>query len=248
MSTKTWNQMTVIIISLTLLLSAFVPLGLTAAGMFSVPLTSGNAGIVRYEEDDPALLYNGVPYDQRPSSWTEQFQSVSSGGYTARSITADDTVSLTFDGRWASIGFFTHVYGGQAEIFVDGLSQGIIGLYSDTSDVTSFAVGDLPDDTHTISVTVLGLPDPPGTQTRVHLDYIDVWDGQNMPDDIVNANTTEDNGRVQFSAYLSTEIHANAINGDYVYDYPGSPDANVWYSFTGDNFTFYGFSNNFGNG
>jgi hypothetical protein len=157
-------------------------------------------------------------------------------------------VSLTFDGRWVSAGFFTHVYGGQAEIFVDGLSQGIIGLYSEIADVTSFTVGDLSPGTHAISITVLGLADPPGTQARVHFDYIDVWDGQTMPDEIVNAIKDEDNGRVHFSTYLSTENDANAINGDYIADYAGSPDANVWYSFTGDSFTFYAFSNNFGTG
>ena len=40
--------------------------------------------------------------------------------------------------------------------------------------------------THTITVTVLGLPAPPSAQARVHLDYIDVWDGQQMPDTITS--------------------------------------------------------------
>jgi uncharacterized membrane protein len=202
-------------------------------------------GVVRYEEDDPALLYNGVPYQQRPQSWSEEFQFVASGAYASLSTLTNNTVSLTFDGRWANIGFFTNVYGGQAEIFIDGVSQGTIGLYSPQSDVTSFTTGDLLTGTHTISITVLGIPDPPSTQARVYLDYIDVWDGQTMPDDIANANLTEDNGRVHYSNNLSYGFSDYAIEGDFVGDAAGSPDANVWYAFTGDSFTYYGLSENY---
>ncbi len=203
-------------------------------------------GVVRYEEDDPALLYNGFPYAQRPQSWDEQFQGVASGGYTSLSSSANDTISLTFDGRWASVGFFTHQYGGQAEIFVDGVSQGSVGLYSANSDVKSFTVGNLITGTHTLSITVLGLPDPPSTQARVHLDYIDIWDGQPMPDDTINASQVVGNGRVHASTYLNTVSHPNAINGDYLVNSAGNPETNTWYAFTGDSFTFYGFSINFG--
>lgn len=205
-------------------------------------------GVVRYEEHHPALRYNGFPYEQMKQTWSEQFQGPASGGYTALSDTAGDTVSLTFDGHWASVGFYTHQYGGQAEIFVDGLSQGIVGLYSPggVGDVESFTVGNLVTGTHTISITVLGLVDPPGTQARVHLDYIDVWDGQTMPDAIANASQVETNGRVHPSTYLNTVSSANAINGDYLVNSAGNPETNVWYAFTGDSFTFYGLSTNFG--
>jgi hypothetical protein len=111
MPTKAWNQITALIMCLSLLLAAFASIDPGAAlsllpsepnhdelraNALSLTSTSASTGIVRYEEDDPALLYNGLPYDQRPSSWREQFQSIASGGYTARSITADDTASLTF--------------------------------------------------------------------------------------------------------------------------------------------------------
>ncbi len=207
--------------------------------------TPVDTGVIRYEEDDAALLYNGVPFSQRPQSWSEESgQWVASGGYNALSTTAGDTVSLTFDGRWAQVGFLTNQYGGQAEIFIDGLSQGTIGLYSAAADVTSFVVGDLITGTHTLSVTVLGLPDPPSPQSRVYLDYIDIWDGQRMPDEIVNASLASNNGRVHLSASLTMAANPNAINGDFVNYTAGSPDANVWYAFTGESFTYYGFSFN----
>ncbi len=200
-------------------------------------------GVVRYEQDDPALVYNGVAaYNQRPSSWSEEYQWDSSNGYSVLSTTANDSVSLTFYGRWANVGFFTNQYGGQAEIFVDGISYGTVGTYSADSGVTSFPVTGLLTGTHTISVTVLGIPNPPSPQHRIYLDYIDVWDGQPMPDEIVNASQVEHNGRVHISDLLNTVSHPNGINGDYVVNGAGNYPGNVWYAFTGDSFTFYGFS------
>ncbi|GIK54769.1 MAG: hypothetical protein HND44_04885 [Chloroflexi bacterium] len=204
-------------------------------------------GVVRYEQDDPALVYNGVAaYNQRPQSWSEEYQWDSSNGYSVLSTTANDSVSLTFDGRWASVGFFTNQYGGQAEIFVDGVSYGAVGTYSANSGVKSFTVSGLLTGTHTISVTVLGIPDPPSPQVRIHLDYIDVWDGQPMPDEIVNASQVEMNGRIHTSDLLNTVSHPNGINGDYVVNGAGNYPGNLWYAFTGDSFTFYGFSHNVG--
>jgi uncharacterized membrane protein/PKD repeat protein len=218
----------------------------TTPGVAPFYQTPVYTGVVRYEEDDPALLYNGFSYAQRPPSWTEEYLWEASGSYASLATTAGNTVSLTFDGRWASVGFFTNQYGGQAELFVDGVSQGIAGLYSLNSGVESFTISGLLTGTHTLSITVLGLPDPPSTQNRVHVDYIDVWDGQTMPDETVNASKAEQNGRIHASALVHDTAHANAIDGDYLLNTAGNPRANVWYSFTGDNFTFYGFSNNFG--
>jgi uncharacterized membrane protein len=208
--------------------------------------TAVYTGVVRYEEDDPALLYNGLPYDQRKQSWSEEALFEASSRYAVLSTTAGDTVSLTFDGRWVSAGFVTNQFGGQAEIFIDGVSQGTVGLYSANADVESFTVGGLLTGTHTISITVLGLPDPPSSQSRVYLDYVDVWDGQPMANDVANADMAAHNGRIHFSTLLSTVSHPNAIDGDYVVNSAGNPEANVWYAFTGDSFTFYGFSNTSG--
>lgn len=219
---------------------------LTTPGSGPFYQTPVYTGVVRYEEDDPALLYSGSAYAHRPQAWSEDYLWEASSSYGALATTAGNRVSLTFDGRWASVGFFTNQYGGQAEIFVDGVSQGVVGLYSPNSDVTSFTVGDLITGTHTISVSVLGLPDPPSPQNRVYLDYIDVWDGQIMPDDIANATLAETGNRLHYSALFNSGNNANAIDGDYLVNSPGNPEVNAWYSFTGDSFTFYGLSNNFG--
>ena len=67
-----------------------------------------------------------------------------------------------------------------------------------------------------------------------------------MPDEIVNASQAENNGRIHTSDLLNTVSHPNGINGDYVVNGAGNYPGNLWYAFTGDNFTFYGFSHNVG--
>jgi uncharacterized membrane protein len=222
--------------------------GFTTPGAPPFHQTPDPAGIVRYEEDDPALRYNGEPFGTRPQSWSSVFAASLSGGYAELSTTAGDTASLTFEGRWVSAGFYTHQYGGQAEIFVDGVSRGTVGLYSADPGVERFTVADLVTGTHTISITVLGLVDPPGTQARVHLDYVDVWDGQRMGDDVADVDLAENSSRVHLSPFLAMVSSPDAIGGSYASAGAGSGDANAWYGFTGDSFTFYGFSRNSGTG
>ena len=212
-----------------------------SAPFFTPPSYSG---IVRYEENNPAMRYNGWTYSKRPQSWFENTVGQASGSFVVGSATTNDTASLQFNGTWVNIGFRTRSNAGQAEILIDGVSQGIVGLYSVNDDVTSVQFGDLSAGPHTVEVRVVGAPDPPSTQNNVWLDYIDVYDGTAVSDAFQNANLAQGNGRVHFSDYLGTYPAANGIEGDYTAVGVGAPDANVWYSFLGDSFTFYGFSRN----
>ncbi|MEI2691379.1 MAG: transglutaminase domain-containing protein [Anaerolineae bacterium] len=201
------------------------------------------SGIVRHEENHPAMRYNGWPYRERPQSWSESGVVQASGSTVAGSSTANNTASLQFDGTWVNIGFRTRSNGGQAEILIDGVSQGIVGLYSANEDVTSVQYGGLSAGPHTVEVRVVGAPDPPSTQNNLWLDYIDVYDGTIVPDAFSNANKAQHNGRIHFSTYLGTFPAANGIEGDYT-GITAAASANVWYSFVGDSFTFYAFSRN----
>ncbi len=133
--------------------------------------------IVRYEEDDPALRYNGVPFEAMPQSWATGSNSYLSAGYGAWSRTANDTASLTFNGTWAQIGLMTSMYAGQAEIFIDGTSQGVVDTYSASLDQKSLTYGGLSAGTHTISIKVLGTHQANSGDHWIYLDSIDVWDG-----------------------------------------------------------------------
>ncbi len=104
----------------------------------------------------------------------------------------------------------------------------------------SFQFGDLITGTHTLEIVVLDAPNP--LTNNVFLDYIDVWDGTSMPDDFTNAHKALDTGRLHYSSAGVDAAHPNAIQGDFVTSGLPNSNSNVWYSFTGNSFTFYGFS------
>ena len=196
----------------------------------------------RYEEDDPAIAYNDLPFSITKSSWDMVASTGipdASGMAVAISDQAGDTATLTFEGRWVGVGFHKYQGGGQAEIFLDGISQGIVGLYSAQNDVLALQFDNLAAGDHTITVSVLGLPDSPGLQANVRLDYFEEWDGQELPDDIANASLVNPDQRISLGGLLSLEEDFNAMQGDYV---ATSNTTNIWYAFTGDSFAFYPFS------
>lgn len=196
----------------------------------------------RYEEDDPAIAYNDLPFSITKSSWDMVASTgipEASGMAVATSDQAGDTATLTFQGSWVGVGFHKYQGGGQVEIYLDGVSQGIVGLYSAQNDVLALQFDNLADGDHTITVSVMGLPDSPGLQANVRLDYFEVWDGQALPDDIANASMVNPDQRISLGGLLSLEEDPNAMQGDYV---ATSNTSNVWYAFTGDSFAFYPFS------
>ena len=215
---------------------------------FSVPATPPSylepvyTGIVRYEEYHSAIRYNGADYFNRPRTWTVDKTGGTSGLADVTSSTISDTVSLTFDGIWISLGFLAGSNRGQAEVSIDGVSYGIIGLYAPSETLKSFQFGDLLPGTHTLTLTVLGQPDPPSAGSRIYLDYIDVWDGTTMPDGYVNVQRSEPSGRLHYSSGSLDVDEVDAYQGDYLATTLPNSNANVWYAFTGDSFTYLAFS------
>ncbi|MFN8595366.1 MAG: transglutaminase domain-containing protein, partial [Anaerolineae bacterium] len=202
-------------------------------------------GFTRYEENHPAITYNGYSYAQRPQGWFQNFLvPIASDGGLAASSTASNTVSLTFYGVWARIGFRVNGDGGRADIRVDGASVGTIGLYSTTSELKSFEISNLITGTHTLDIVVLNQPDPPGTGRVIYFDYVDVWDGSPVPDSFVNAQRSEADGRLRFNSSGDDTPASGAIDGDIYYSGLPNSWATVWYPFVGDAFTLYGFSRN----
>jgi len=199
------------------------------------------SGIVRYEADDPAILYNGYPWRVMPQSWSTDILPNASDSTVVQSTTLSDTISLTFDGRWVSIGVRARPNsGGYGEVFIDGASYGLIDSLSTVEELRSFEFGGLITGTHTLDIVVLDQPNP--LNNIVYLDYIDVWDGTPMPDDLANAHKAQDSGRLHYSVSGVDAAHPNAFQGDFVASGLPNTNSNVWYSFTGDSFTFYGLS------
>ena len=183
-------------------------------------------GIVRYESDHPAILYNGFPLHTMPQSWSTTIMPNASDSAVVGSTTLSDTISFTFEGRWLSVGVRSRSTGGYGEVFIDGVSYGIIDSLSATDDLRSFEFGDLITGTHTLEIVVLDAPN--ALSNYVFLDYIDVWDGTPMPDDFANAHKALDSGRLHYSVSGVDAVHPEAILGDYVASGLSNTNSNVW--------------------
>ncbi|MCB9134944.1 MAG: hypothetical protein H6636_05935 [Anaerolineales bacterium] len=204
-------------------------------------------GIVRYEEDSPEILYNGYPFELRPSSWYRDTatQPTTSDVGLVGTTALNNTIEFTFDGRWVNVGFIARSNNGLAEVFIDGVSQGVVDTYaSGGGSPMEVQYSDLITGTHTISITVLNQFNPPSTGSNVRFDYFDVWDGTPMSDDFVNVHKGDGPGRVSYNKSGQDATHASAINGDYFSSGLSNSLAGVWYHFTGDAFSLYGLTRN----
>jgi hypothetical protein len=179
-------------------------------------LAQATGNITRYEDNSSALTFNGT--------WGSSNINYASGGTIQYSKTAADTASLTFDGPWIGVGFLTTTNGGKVEISIDGVSQHTVDTYSRYESTTSAAFADLGIGPHTLTLTVLGQRNPFSSDTRIHLDFIDVWDGNPVAD----GTFEHDHGRVYASTNWTLQSRTEASGGNYLRD-----GSNVWFPFTG---------------
>ena len=131
------------------------------------------AGIVRYEEDAPELRYNSVPYTQTATSWAAYEPNWASEEYCAGSKTLNDTVSLNFTGTWVRVGWVTEQNAGKAEVWVDGVSLGVVDTYSSTDGILTMDYTGLASGVHTMTVTVLDQRNAASSDDYVFLDYVE---------------------------------------------------------------------------
>jgi hypothetical protein len=139
---------------------------------------------------------------------------------------------LDFTGDWLGIGFVTDRFGGQAEIRIDGQLLETVDLYSRYDNTTSRYFRNLGAGAHTVTITVLGTSHPEAINTRVHLDFFDVWDGQPLPE----GTFEEDDERLIFSNGWGRTFNAEASGGAFA---SSSNNVTAWFPFTGDSFTYH---------
>jgi hypothetical protein len=130
-------------------------------------------------------------------------------------------------------------------VFIDGVSYGTVNTYNPVvGKPMEFQFGNLITGTHTISMTVLDASVPPSSGTVIFFDYIDVWDGTEMPDDLVNVEKGAPAPNLHFNKSGGDAVNANAINGDFFASGLPNSAAGVWYSFIGNSVTIYGLTRN----
>lgn len=118
---------------------------------------------------------------------------------------------------------------GKAEVLIDGASQGTIDTYSRyDSDVSVYYSGRVSG-THTIQVRVHGTKNPSSSDYWVHLDFIDAWDGTQMPQETFE----KDSPRVLRSGNWVWSADGTASGGHYLRD-----GLNLWFPFTGNTVTY----------
>ena len=189
--------------------------------------------ITRTEDSDPAVIYNGTWVTVTNLLFSDQ----SSNGDHTYSSTAGDTATFSFNGTWVHVGFNSDNRSGEAEILIDGVSLGVVDLYSreanSNADVASYVLDGLADIAHTLTISVTGNSNPLAIGTRVGLDYIDTWDGTDMDTGVFE----EDSPRVWYSAAWDFISDPAASGGGYADSaFQGNPTA--WFPFTGDSFTY----------
>jgi uncharacterized membrane protein len=192
-------------------------------------------GVTRFEEDHPAIRYNGVPFAQTATSWSRVEGIASnraSDGQYIHSATAGDTISFEFEGSWTGVGFATNRFSGEAEIAIDGNVMAVVDLYTREDDTESFYFSDLGEGSHTITITVLGTHHPNATNSHVYLDYFDVWDGQPLAEGLFE----ETDERIFYSGGWFQTLDAGASGGAYANS--GNSNSTAWFPFTGDSVTY----------
>ena len=189
-------------------------------------------GIVRYEEDHPALSYNGYTLDKRPDTWSLGNAAQASDYSYMASSTLGDTISMTFEGSWLNISLRTRNRGGLAEVCVDGVSLGTINAYTPGEDVVSYPF-DVITGTHTLTITVLDQSNPSNGFNDVYLDYIEFWDSSPITDTFQNALRSEELPRVHVRGSASDGCHQNAREGASEGSGRRNISAHVCYCFVG---------------
>lgn len=139
----------------------------TEAGATPVP-AGGTNGPGKYDDRHAALSYSGT--------WTAQTGAGHSDGTLKVSDEAGGAVSLTFQGNAVKLFGYKSTDFGKAEVFLDGVSQGIVDYFSSTPKTQSllFSKFGLASGTHTVKLVGTGTKNPSASQTRINLDFMEV--------------------------------------------------------------------------
>jgi len=140
---------------------SWVPAQVSVAG--AVP-----TGTTRIEENDPRIIYTGV--------WYPQHRSDLSGGSIVESPYPIGTATLPFSGtgvRWIG---FKAVWGGIAEVYLDGALKGTVDGYAPTEQAQAvmYTATGLSPGPHTLTIKTTGTWNPAGCCSWVVVDAFDV--------------------------------------------------------------------------
>lgn len=172
--------------------------------------------IVLVEDTDARILFH---------NWQVIANADAAGGAYHASSTGSDIVKFNFTGKKLTWFARRGPDMGQARVTIDGVSKGIVDLYSPTEDWSfSKTFGKLGDTKHSLVIRVLGTKNALSTGTTVAVDAFQ-WGG---------VKTEDSDVRVKFSAWSET-ANTHASGGSY--HSSGNANAIVRFTFQGDEIT-----------
>ena len=187
--------------------------------------------VVRWEENHPALRYNGQVADRMPQSWTENARRQVSRGYYNSSSTPGDVWSFDFDGQWVALGFRSTATSGTVEVLIDGKSQGIFDTAGGVNESKTFVFDEFSPGIHSVEVVVQTGPVMP--------DFVDVWGGQLVADgwyDLALDASAPNLRHLSRRTSWRERIDEYAFGDNYLEPFVNAVN-NVWFTFTGNALT-----------
>jgi beta propeller repeat protein len=126
------------------------------------------AGPTRYEESSPSVAWTGT--------WTNYSNASYSGGATKYTNSTGASATFSFSGSWVSFISCVTSNRGIARVYIDGVYQQDIDLYSGTTEYQKsvYTRSGLASGTHTIKIEVAGTKNPSSSNTYVDVDAFDV--------------------------------------------------------------------------
>jgi SpoIID/LytB domain protein len=201
----------------------------------SVLTVPEDATSATFEQNDARINYVGA--------WTTGTGSVHSGGSYVYSKAAGATITFKFKGTTVAwIGPKAPSYG-RAEVFIDGVSRGVISQYAPTASYqqTIWQASGLADGEHTMVIRVTGTKDAASTGTIVVADAFRISMAMpplTLPDLGNAARFEESEGRLGYSGNWVSATGASHSGGGYRYS--SVAGATVMATFQGTSFAWVG--------
>ncbi len=125
-------------------------------------------GIGRYETDNPAVTMS--------RAWILYANASLSGGKAHYTNWSDATATLYFDGLWVEIRFFTGLYYGMFDVYIDGVFVHRVDGYGETGGSSTYTARAPNQGQHKLEVRTSTLKNPLANGTYTMLDYLEVLD------------------------------------------------------------------------
>lgn len=105
------------------------------------------------------------------SGWSSVASAAASGGTVKRTATKGSSMSWTFVGTSAKLGYLAQKGAGKAAVYIDGALKATVDMYSKTTTKKSTSIT-VAKGQHTVKVVMLGTRNAAATSSAINVDYL----------------------------------------------------------------------------